>query len=60
MGRLKNLEELWVDYNQITLLPPTLGGWLSLRHLYVHNNKLKNLPKRIIELVPPHTLNSEP
>uniref|UniRef100_A0A8C2I1S9 Protein scribble homolog n=1 Tax=Cyprinus carpio TaxID=7962 RepID=A0A8C2I1S9_CYPCA len=51
LGALPNLRELWLDRNQLSLLPPELGNLRQLVCLDVSENRLSELPTEISGLI---------
>ena len=47
VGKLKNLQKLWLDRNQLTRLPTEIGNLCNLKELYLSNNQLISLPPEI-------------
>ena len=43
-GQLRELRELWLDHNQLTILPGTFGQLRQLRELWPERNQLTALP----------------
>jgi Leucine-rich repeat (LRR) protein len=50
IGNLKKLEELKLNYNDLTELPATIGNLASLEYLYLDHNQLTHLPPEIGKL----------
>jgi len=50
IGKLSQLETLWLHYNQITILPPEIGKLSNLQKLYLHGNQITILPSEIGKL----------
>jgi Leucine-rich repeat (LRR) protein len=47
IGRLSNLQELYLYGNQLSSLPPEIGNLSSLQELYLYDNQLSSLPPEI-------------
>ncbi|MEP0262828.1 leucine-rich repeat domain-containing protein [Dokdonia sp.] len=47
LGALPKLFSLWIDHNELTVLPTTIGGLSQLRYFYIDHNKLTTLPSEI-------------
>ncbi len=47
LGQLPLLNSLWLDHNDFTQLPKTVGALNQITFFYVVNNQLKKLPKEI-------------
>jgi hypothetical protein len=47
IGRLSNLEYLWVDGNELSTLPPETGQLTKLQFLGLANNPMTSLPSQI-------------
>lgn len=50
LENLINLQELYLQYNHIKILPPEIGNLTNLHKLYLNNNSLTTLPNEIIHL----------
>jgi len=50
IGNLKNLEYLYLGYNQLTELPESIGELTKLNYLYLFENQLTSLPESIGQL----------
>lgn len=50
IGKLTNLEFLYLDHNQLDSLPSTIGNLQNLKHFYIGKNSLKRLPEEIAQL----------
>ncbi len=44
ISKLPNLYSLWIDHNELTSLPKSIGKVNQIRFLYIDHNKLKELP----------------
>jgi hypothetical protein len=47
IGRLSNLQELYLYGNKLSSLPPEIGRLSNLQELYLYDNKLSSLPPEI-------------
>jgi leucine-rich repeat protein SHOC2 len=47
IGRLSNLQKLYLYGNKLSSLPPEIGNLSSLQELYLYDNKLSSLPPEI-------------
>lgn len=47
LGELPNLYSLWLDHNELTVLPITIGELSQIRYFYIDHNQLTTLPKEI-------------
>ncbi|GAA4271665.1 hypothetical protein U6A24_13850 [Aquimarina gracilis] len=45
LGLLPNLYSLWIDHNQLTELPNSIGKINQIRFLYIDHNDLQELPE---------------
>jgi internalin A len=50
LKQVDGLQELWLDNNQLTQLPPEIGHLTSLRVLRLENNRLTRLPPEVGQL----------
>ncbi len=50
ISQLKNLEALYLAFNQLTELPPEIGKLTKLKEFWVYNNQLTQLPPEIGQL----------
>ena len=50
IGQLSNLQELWLDNNQIIVLPESIGQLSNLQYLSLSNNQITVLPESIGQL----------
>ncbi|MBF3355343.1 leucine-rich repeat domain-containing protein, partial [Leptospira borgpetersenii serovar Hardjo-bovis] len=50
IGQLKNLQRLYLHYNQLTVLPQEIEQLKNLQLLYLRSNRLTTLPKEIEQL----------
>ncbi len=46
-GKLPKLYSLWVDHNELEVLPASIGKVDQIRFLYIDHNKLQELPKEM-------------
>ena len=51
IGKLVNLQILYLNNNQLTALPPEIGNLVNLTRLYLYSNQLTALPPEIGNLV---------
>ena len=49
--KLKNLQSLYLDDNNISKLPASIGNLVNLKKLYLTDNKIKALPVSVANLV---------
>ena len=47
ISALKNLEKLYLDNNNLTTIPDSIGNLKNLKGLYLHNNNLTTIPDSI-------------
>ncbi len=47
LGQLPNLYSLWIDHNNLSQLPETIGALDQIRFLYIDHNNLNVLPDSI-------------
>jgi small GTP-binding protein len=51
IGKLSNIEELYINLNMLTSIPPEIGKLANLKKLYVNSNRLKSIPPEIGNLI---------
>lgn len=62
LGKLRNLEQLWLNDNPLESLPDEIEGCVSLRHLDVRNTSLRKLPSilgRLDSIIEMNLLNTK-
>jgi Leucine-rich repeat (LRR) protein len=47
IGDLTTLQELYLQENKLTSLPPSIGKMEALRKLYLEYNSIEKIPKEI-------------
>jgi len=50
LGKLPKLYSLWLDHNELKVLPKTIGKVSQIRYFYIDHNQLTSLPKEISEM----------
>ena len=47
---LRNIQRIYLHYNQIQEIPETIGQLTNLKQLYLYNNRIQEIPESVVQL----------